>query len=433
MGGKAPITRAICWKCSAEVPLRHGGDACPACGVRLRSTDYDGAACEAVSQRVENEKRLNALVQERLEAERANARWGVLRKLPILPSRRRLKAIEGERAAVLDEIRSLAARLRELASARYYMGPWYRATGMHLRVDAPSSDGFKRNPLEAAYYDSEGAFHIKTKLKTKELRGVFGEYLVFERLSSALERGDGISGHLLRALYIPDVSSCERDSYGASYTEEVDLLLATERALYVIEVKNLWGRIVVRPEKFRDRYEVEVTSPLGANGAPGPSRHIDRAPAQNHRHVCALRHGLEGRVPGEAVVNLVVYVDNGDGFTMDAPQGLGGTHIATTGAGDHTLLEVICAIERRMPVRWNAAGLDELAALLDAEYSDVDGSKAESHRRAREMNARAPRSRGASGRSYRVRAKHGQGLGADQRPARYKRDDELERMMRRLR
>lgn len=433
MGNKAPITRAVCWKCGTQVPLRHGGDICPACGARLRSIDYDDAARKTATLRIDREKRLNALDVDRLEAEADNARWGVLRKLPFLPSRRWLKAIERERAAVLDEIHNLAARSRELASARYYMGSWYRATGMYLRCDAPSSDGFQRNPLEAAYYDSKGAFHIKKKLRSKEMRGVFGEYLVFELLSLALERDEGISGHLLRSLYIPDVSSCERDPYGATYTEEIDLLLATARALYVIEVKNLRGPIAVRPQKFRDRYEVEVTSPNGSNGVPGVGRYYDRGPSQNHRHVCALRHSLEGRVPGEAIVNLVVYVDNRDGFTMDAPQGLGGAHIATTGAGGHSLLNVIRAIEWSMPVRWDEKGLAELAALLDAEYSDVDGSKAEAHRRAREMHAQAPRPRGTSGRPYRVRSKRGQGRDANQRPARYKRDDELERMMRRLR
>lgn len=132
-------------------------------------------------------------------------------------------------------------------------------------------------------------------------------------------------------------------------------------------------------------------------------------------------------------MNLVVYVDNRDGFTMDAPQGLGGAHIATTGAGGHSLLNVIRAIEWRMPVKWDEKGLADLVALLDAEYSDVDGSKAEAHRRAREMHAQAPRPRGTSGRPYRVRSKRGRGRDANQRPARYKRDDELERMMRRLR
>lgn len=433
MGGKTPITRAICWSCGAQVPLRHGGGACPACGARLRSIDYDGAARAAVAMRIDKEKRLNALVQDRLEAQGRNARWGVLGRLPFLPSRRRLAAIEEERVSVLAEIRALADRSRELAAARYYMGPWYRSTGMCLRCDAPGSDGFKRNPLEAAYYDSEGAFHIKAKRNTREQRGVFGEYLVFERLSTALEQGDGISGHLLRGLYVPDFSSCERDPFGASYTEEIDLLLATARALYVIEVKNLRGSISVRSQKFRDRYEVEVTPPRPPAGGPGADRHADRGPSQNHRHVCALRHGLEGRVAGEAIVNLVVYVDNGGGFAMDAPQGLGGGHIATTGAGEHELLDVIRGIEACMPVRWDGAELAELAALLDAEYSDVDGSKAEAHRRARELHARAPRPCGASGRSHRVRAKHGQGCDMGRSPARYRRDDELERMMRRLR
>lgn len=197
MSGKAPVSRAACWGCGAQVPLRYGGGVCPSCGARLRTIDYDAAAVDIVSARVEKERRLNALVQAHLEAEEKNARWGVLRGLPILPSRRRLKAIEGERVAVLAEVQGLANHARELASARYYMGEWYRTTGMHLRCDAPGRDGFDRNPLEAAYYDNEGVFHVKTRLKTKVLRGVFGEYVVFERLAAALERGDLPFGRVL--------------------------------------------------------------------------------------------------------------------------------------------------------------------------------------------------------------------------------------------
>lgn len=433
MSGKAPVSRAACWGCGAQVPLRYGGGVCPSCGARLRTIDYDAAAVDIVSARVEKERRLNALVQAHLEAEEKNARWGVLRGLPILPSRRRLKAIEGERVAVLAEVQGLANHARELASARYYMGEWYRTTGMHLRCDAPGRDGFDRNPLEAAYYDNEGVFHVKTRLKTKILRGIFGEYVVFERLAAALERGDLPFGRVLRALYIPDFGSCERDPYGANFTEEVDMLLVASRALYVIEVKNLRGSITVRRQKFLDRYEVEVTPPAGSSSTSHSGAYFDRGPSQNHRHVCALRHAIQGLVPQEAIVNLVVYVGNGGGFIMDAPQGIGGAYIATTDVGEQGVLDVIRAIESSMPFRWSEAELSDLAAFLDAEYSDVDGSKAEAHRRAREMHARAPRPSGSSGRSYRASAKHGKGRGFGRGSSRCARDDELERMIRALR
>lgn len=433
MDGKAPISRAVCWGCGEQIPLKHGGDACPLCGVRLRSMDYDRAALDIVSTRIEKEKRLNALVQDRLEAEAMNARWGVLRKLPFLPSRRRINAVERERAAVLAEIKALAGRSRELASARYYMGPWYRATGSYLRDDAPCGDNLGCNPLESAYYDSKGVFRVKTRLKNKTQRGVFGEYLVFEQLATALERDGGLSGRLLRSLYIPDFSSCERDPYGAHFTEEVDLLLATARALYVIEVKNLRGSITVRQQRFLDRYEVEVVSPGGSGAASGSNVHIDRAPSQNHRHVCALRHALEGRVPHDAIVNLSVYVDNCGGFAMDAPQGLGGAYIATTGAGEHNVLEVIRAVEGGALVRWGEDELAELVTFLDFEYSDVDGSKAEAHRWSREMRARAPRPSGSRGKPQRSHGSHGKGRGSGVPMGRYARDAELERMIRRLR
>lgn len=211
------------------------------------------------------------------------------------------------------------------------------------------------------------------------------------------------------------------------------MLLVTSRALYVIEVKNLRGSITVRRQKFLDRYEVEVAPPAGSGSTSHSGVHLDRGPSQNHRHVCALRHAIRGLVPQEAIVNLVVYVGNGGGFIMDAPQGIGGAYIATTDVGEQGVLDVIRAIESSMPSRWSEAELSDLAAFLDAEYSDADGSKAEAHRRVREMHARAPRPSGSSGRSYRASAKHGKGRGFGRGSSRYARDDELERMIRALR
>ncbi|MFR3451437.1 MAG: hypothetical protein ACLTSX_07375 [Collinsella sp.] len=48
----------------------------------MRTIDYDAAAVDIVSARVEKERRLNALVQARSEAEEKNARWGALARAP---------------------------------------------------------------------------------------------------------------------------------------------------------------------------------------------------------------------------------------------------------------------------------------------------------------------------------------------------------------
>ncbi len=434
MNGNAPITRVICWTCGDRVPVKYGGSACPSCGAMLVSSAYDAAAQRLVSQRVTLERDLNALICAHDEAERANTRWGRLRVLPFLPSRRKLRRLEGKQAAVRAQVDEVTHRLRDLASARYYMGGWYRATGIGLRCDASTASGFDRNPFAGASYDSVGVFQLRTKLGTKALRGIFGEYCVFSLLDGALGEGDIGAGCLLRSLYIPDYSSPERDRYGASFTEEIDLLLMTSRALYVIEVKNLRGDITVRPQRFCDRYDIEV-APRGKSArSPAPNLRTDRGPSQNHRHLCALAHALEGIVDRRAFVNLVVYVDNGFEFIMETPQGLGGAYIATTGQGNANVIETIKSIECAREQIWSMAEVEAISAMIDARYSDVDGSKAETHQRMCEMRARAPRV-GRGGGTYRSHSKRSKKFGGAQAypGAHGGRDAELERMLRKLR
>lgn len=65
MSGKAPVSRAACWGCGAQVPLRYGGGVCPSCGARLRTIDYDAAAVDIVSARVENKECLMSFARSK--------------------------------------------------------------------------------------------------------------------------------------------------------------------------------------------------------------------------------------------------------------------------------------------------------------------------------------------------------------------------------
>lgn len=429
MANAMPVTRIRCWGCGEQVPLKFGGGTCPSCGVSLATPAFDGHARGVAQARADEERRLQELACERQQVAARNARWGVLRRLPFVPSRRRLVALDAHIAAAHEAIAARADELGELARARYYASGWFRATGMALYPDVADEQALAVNPFRAVRYDSAGAFLVDVRLKTMEQRGVYGEYLVFDMLDAAIARGELGEAQLLRGLYVPDRTAAARDPYGTSFTEEIDILLATQRRLYIIEVKSLRRRIEVRTSRFGDRLEVHAIPYRRGGKLAREDEHIDKGPSQNHRHVWALVHELAGEVPRSALVNLTVYVDN-RGFAMEAEQGVGGDYVATTSAGPQQVLRVVADIEASCSPRWYVDELDELVRLLDMRYADVDGSKAEAHRRSMEIRSRRPYTGAhASDRLEKERQRGRRDTGG---PAR-SRDAELERMLREYR
>ena len=427
MNAKMPVTRISCWQCGATVPLKGVVAGCPVCGARLQTRDYDAAARTLVEDHGDAVREMASLRKELKDAVAKNNRWRPFGRFPLLPSRRRMVQLEREIATLESREASINAEIEKMAHARYYASRWFRASGVYLRSDISGVSRDTPNPFKSVRYGEGAVFQVRTSLRTKEQRGVFGEYLVFDKLSSAIDAGKFGNANLLRMLYIPDRTDIRRDPFGVAFTEELDMLLVTERFIWVIEVKNLRKAIRVERNKCNDRrYRVSAV-PVSSKGEMiENAAHDDRAPVQNHRHVRALREVLAS-ADAASVRSLIVYVDN-CGFTMTAPQGLGGTWIASTQSGANNLVDVLVNAESGEKL---IRGGEEVAALSDElalAYSDVDGSKALEHARTLEIRRRVSSGAGASSGFTRENGKKACG-----KTRVYRRDDELERMIRKAR
>lgn len=379
MGGKKkPRTRFICWNCGQAVPLKFSGRACPNCGAPLTAMAYDAYAQRLAKQRVELEREAHKL-QAKLEvATKKNARWGILKKLPFLPSRRAIEELTPQIEQYWTEVSNLARKSR-LAPDRYYASEWFRQSRCFLRDDTPDPQVKANNPFKTPHYDQDGVFHMLPARDNSWQRGEYGEYVVVSLLADAIEAGKLGHARLLWHLYVPvRQRSRPHESLGIERTDEIDIVLLTTRGLYSVEVKSLHSHIEVRLDNYKDAYCVTAT-PIGREGRPLADRSmVDVGIAQNAAHVSSLRAELADRVAPQRVFNVTTYTSH-CGFEMHAPQGFGDAYVATTSECSENVLRVIQGIEQGMDAYWTDAQVDELADQLSVSYADPDGSKRANH------------------------------------------------------
>lgn len=404
-----PGTKLFCWACGEYVPVRYGGGLCPECGSRLVPAAYDKAARVTAEQIDHEAHELKTLTGKLKEARNKNARWGFLRNLAFLPSVHAIKRFESEKNDACARRDALLERQEKLAHSRYYSSAWFRATGMCLRSDVGHGSVRDSNPFAAAHYVNHGEFKLETTTATKERRGLLGEYVAYDLLSSAIDAGCFGHARLLRNLYVPAGRGARAGKYETEFTEEIDLLMVTQKSVYVIEVKNLNAPVTVRRARG-DKVEVLVGKPR-SDGSESFCRD-DAGPHQNTWHIRALTKRESDRIIASELVGITMYVDN-RGFSVLVDQGSNGMYFATNTPGDYCLPDLIARLETNRPVVRTEEGVEALVRHLDMAYSDADGSKAKEHVRAIEIRHRSPQYAGPK----RPKTKQG------------KRDRELEQMM----
>jgi hypothetical protein len=378
MGSKKPRTRITCWNCLQKVPIKYSGEACPNCGAPLTPKAYDARARELATQRRAFESELSKLQRQLNMAIRKNNRWGMLKNLPLLPSRRAIDELTPNTQQLREKIAELSHK-RGFPFDRYYASEWFRQSRCFLRVNTSDPKVNASNPFGKPYYDQDGIFHMRVHRDNTWKRGVYGEYVVFSLLEEAIDAGELGPARLLWHLYIPTKQRLRsRGKAGIECTDEIDIALLTTHGLYSIEVKSLYCLIEVRPDSYQDGYSV-ITTRVGENGQPlTDKRAVDKGVAQNAGHVRALEEELAGFVPEGHVFNVTAYA-NSCGFEMSVSQGIGGAYVATTSEGPQNIVDVIRLIEGREETCWTKEQVDELADRMSIAYTDPDGSKREEH------------------------------------------------------
>lgn len=254
---------------------------CPECGRTISAHDYDQGMLDIPKRASELEGQVKEFLQERdrFAVRHLKTRWSLLKRYYAWRMRR-LNDAHAELLQADEEARKLQAVVPKFAESRYYTSRWFKLTGKPLRRLA-------RGPLPAytlvPRYRDDGAFELRKVGPGGEGWGILGEWMVFARLQQAVDDGVFASGPVLVLpnLYLTNQNSDEMDlgtsgSWGGSrfgdlrslgrilpLYSQIDCLLITVNAVYIIEVKNNHSRIEVNEDgeafaRGRDGYPVAL-------------------------------------------------------------------------------------------------------------------------------------------------------------------------------
>ncbi|MGN0076286.1 MAG: nuclease-related domain-containing protein [Parafannyhessea sp.] len=360
------------------VPLKFSGQACPSCGAPLTARAYDARARELATQRHKVERELDGLRVQLDKETKKNDRWGIIKKLPFLPSRRTISELTPQIQGLKEKIAKLARKAR-FGPDRYYASEWFRQSRCFLLDDTPDPRVKSGNPFKTACYDQNGTFYIVPDGSNTWKRGAYGEYVVFSLLDDAIAAGAFGHARLLWHLYIPARQRLRASQVnGLECTDELDIVLLTNRGLYSIEVKSLHSSIVVQLDNYREAYCVIATPVITDGQHQAEKSVVDKGVDQNAAHVRSLREELLGIVPSQCIFNVTTYA-NHCGFEMQVPQGLQCAYIASTADCPENIVKVIRGIEQKEKAVWIDSQVDKLADRLSVDYGDPDGSKRTEH------------------------------------------------------
>lgn len=194
-------------------------------------------------------------------------------------------------------------------------------------------------------------------------------------LSKAIDVGEFGRAHLLYNVLIPKIHESRR-SNRPRYAQ-VDFLLITQRAVYVIEAKNLNGNIECLYRKKQREYQVFVNR-CTRNDVPLATPQIeDHGPSQNKEHRRCLLERCISISPDETI-SIVAYVKKHLFYAPSIhPQRM--SHITTLDKGALGIVRLIKAIEEVRPVLRSPSEMDDLARRIESLFSDADGEAAQTH------------------------------------------------------
>ncbi|WP_158095308.1 nuclease-related domain-containing protein [Collinsella sp. An2] len=421
----SPTPEALaCWRCGKDIPLENAHDACPFCGGTLTESACDDEARERLLHNAALASTISDLSQQLETAKRQNKRLGILRRLPIFPSRRRITHLSEQLEKARTESQAITASLRELATVRYYISRWYQRTHIPLcdlgnRGDTPfGAPRYQLGRRGAVRFECKTTAVGRKRKKLVDAR--YAEYEAFCALQRIADTGALGHARVLANLVIPYDNDEGQRYQKRIRSNEIDALLITERAVIVIEVKRGRRAAIVDYRAQQHRHHVALVG-ITRSGEYFGGEQEDWSVRQVASHCRTLDKANVYSIDNRSIVGLVIYVDT-PRVNVRCEQGEGPTpmYFASLHGMGPDLKDVLVAAVNSKPTVRSAAEVDAVTEEAFARFADLDGSKLREHRKRLE---REQAQRGA-------RPFH--------KPSSQKRratqpDKELERMLRNLR
>lgn len=374
------VVNCICCHCEAvfhpeDVAGGYLDRRCPECGEIIDEASYD-AAERALAEGIQplREEKASARADARKwETWAHRFRWKAFGPIRGLFNKRAQSARRHE-----EDLRlKLSARKRRIsayASSRYYTGEWYLRTRIPLTRTVVAPYRIKVG------YDKVGTWYIRQT--DKETAGIVGEFEVFQKLLTCVRDA---SSPLYQAQIVPNVyfPSENGGKRRGSYWSQVDDVLLTRQAAFVIEVKRR-GRHIVAPAPFEEIWSTaskDLADDLMAGRMEDSAkdarlRDESKALRQNSQHAVAFSDTCS-TYPFERVYEQVVYVGM-DSFGTDCRRFDDNVNVSSLG-GDSDFAAIIGDECRNLGELVDQDALARLGESLLASYGDLNQKRGQIH------------------------------------------------------
>lgn len=383
------VINCLCPLCEASfVPEQLAGRylerRCPACNSVIDTKDIDALARKTLADLPELREREAAC-----EARIQKLRQWVDRTTFFLWSpvhrflKKKLAAASEDRVAIRRQQRQRRKRVESLARMHYYLSEWFLRTGIPL----------KRTVIEpfdlVPFYDGEGVWRLPRG--RREISGMTAEFAVFQAL---LDRVVDPTSPLYQAHVVPNVylpRPLEYTRKGRSFWDQVDLIVLTRQAAFVIEVKRRYKDIVANApfKDIRSKHpNVSGTPPFSAESSNAEhsaswETNDTTALSQNSRHAVAFSD-LRTPYEFERIYEQVVFVGV-NSFSSDTEGFVDNVSVSCLSDEAHFIKPIEEVCRKLAPVATQGV-VEKLGDDLVSQYGDLNQKRALIHaRRIREM------------------------------------------------
>ena len=372
------VINCVCPACDASIsPKRIVGGylnrRCPVCNHVIKPKDFDEHAARVLLDLKRTRKQVNSLAQELQQLKHKYERYSFIL---LRPFRRfvykKLKHAQKEYSAARKTQHRLNIRLLAFARMRYYLSEWYFRTGFPLKrtVIAP----FELKPC----YDDNGVWRLPRGKKW--ISGTTAEFAVFQALYDEVTDPESV---LYRAQIIPNIylpRPLEYSRNGRSFWDQIDMVLLTTQAAFVIEVKRRHKNIIANApfEDILSKALVWGEKRKSNDGSEIAKWDLKESNAlsQNSRHAVAFDE-LVSQFPFERIYEQVVFV-NPSSFESDADKFIDNVNVSCLAETSRFLLPVVSVCSELSPVITQEE-VDRLGEMLVNQYGDLNQKRAIIH------------------------------------------------------
>ncbi|MBQ9002854.1 MAG: NERD domain-containing protein [Eggerthellaceae bacterium] len=383
------MVNCICCHCGAvfnpgEVRGRYLNRACPSCNGNLAEGEYDSAAA-AISDEIAE---VSGLIEESKAAVEKWKTWARRFRLAIFKPINRVFQNKADTSMkrcseLSDRLTAKRRRLYALAKSRYYVSEWYQLTRIPLirTVVEPYTINVGYGPA--------GKWSVSP---TDSLTsGITAEIQVF---MATLARIRDESSQLCEARLVPNIylPHKQRSVRAERLWSQIDLILLTRQAAFVIEVKRRRKRVLA-PAPFEEIWSTTDGSLVDAYArgvldcASSEAGFTDESFAlnQNSRHAIALSEVCKD-YPFERIYEQVVYVGT-DSFSTDCKGFVDNVNVSKLGRSVADFAGIIEAECARLDSIVSQSRIDDLGEELVETYGDLNQKRGQLHaERIRKMN-----------------------------------------------